>query len=184
MKLLARLTRFSGLAALPLAFAGCSVEQVSDRCAKETSSLNALVQCARDLHAKAQRCDSGQAGKAALPITGRRVLNFGDVTNNGSTSKGIVFEVATGAAVHAPLPGTVTFADKYRSYGDLMVIDACSKVALIAGTFTPDVMAGQSISAGDSIARMQPASTGAPVLYLEVRENGTAIDPASFIPAN
>lgn len=182
MNALARLSRFSVLAALPLAFAGCSVEQVSDRCAKESSSLNALVQCARDLHAKAQRCDS--AGKAALPISGRRVLNFGDVTNNGSTSKGIVFEVATGAGVHAPFPGTVTFADKYRSYGDVMVIDACSKVALIAGTFTPDVMAGQSISAGASIAKMLPASTGAPVLYLEVRENGTAIDPASFIPAN
>jgi septal ring factor EnvC (AmiA/AmiB activator) len=45
-------------------------------------------------------------------------------------------------------------------------------------------MAGQNISAGDSIAKMQPAATGAPVLYLEVRENGTAINPASLIPAS
>lgn len=184
MNVLARLKRFSVLAALSLASTGCSVEQASNRCAKETTSLDGLIQCARDLHAKAQRCEPSQAGKGALPVAGSRVLKFGDVTNYGGTSKGIVFEVAAGADVHSPLAGTVTFADKYRSYGDLVIIDSCSKVALMAGAFVPDVMAGQSIGAGGSIAKMQPAATGAPVLYLEVRENGTAIDPASLIPAN
>jgi septal ring factor EnvC (AmiA/AmiB activator) len=184
MKALARLNRFSILAALSLACAGCSVEQASNRCAKETTTLDGLIQCARDLHAKTQQCGQSQAGKGALPVAGRRVLKFGDVTNYGGTSKGIVFETAAGAGVQALLAGTVTFADKYRSYGDLVIVDSCSKVTLMAGAFTPDVMAGQSIGAGQSVARMQPASTGAPVLYLEVRENGTAIDPASFIPAS
>jgi septal ring factor EnvC (AmiA/AmiB activator) len=119
-----------------------------------------------------------------LPVAGRRVLKFGDVTNYGGTSKGIVFETAAGTGVQAPLAGTVTFADKYRSYGDLVIVDSCTKVTLMAGAFTPDVMAGQNIAAGGSIAKMQPAAAGAPVLYLEIRENGTAIDPASFIPAS
>lgn len=162
--------------------AACSVEQTSNRCAKESTSLDGLVACVRDMHAAARRCEPDREIAAALPVAGRRVLKFGEATKYGGTSRGIVFEGADLAEVHAPIGGTVTFADTWRSYGELMIIDACAKVALIAGTFSADVIAGQVTSAGEPVARMRKTSSDAPVLYLEMRENGAAIDPARLIP--
>ncbi|MGE0024152.1 MAG: murein hydrolase activator EnvC [Hyphomicrobium sp.] len=163
--------------------AGCSVQQTTDRCASESASLSDLITCVRKKHAATQRCDALPKGRAAAPVSGRRILKFGDTTNYGGTSKGMVFGTSDRAAVHAPVSGTVTFADPFRSYGDLVIVDACTKVALLAGTFSPNVIAGEPIAAGDAVALMRKISAEDPVLYLELREEGKAVDPAGLLPA-
>lgn len=162
---------------------GCSVQQTTDRCASESSSLGDLIACVRKKHAATQRCDTLPKGHAAAPVAGRRILKFADTTNHGGTSKGIVFGTTDRAEVHTPISGTVTFADPFRSYGDLLIVDSCAKVALLAGTFSPNVIAGQPIASGDAIALMRKTSTEEPVLYLELREDGKAVDPAGLLPA-
>ncbi len=174
---------FAAALLLAVSSAGCSVEQTVDRCASQSASLNDLITCARDKHAVAKRCETLGQAPGARPVAGRRILSFGDTTNNGSPSRGIVFGAADRAEVYAPMSGTVTFAATFRSYGELMIIDACTKITLLAGTFEPNVIDGQPIAAGEAVARMRQTSTEPPVLYLELRENGAAIDPAGLIPS-
>jgi septal ring factor EnvC (AmiA/AmiB activator) len=173
-----------GAAGLPLALAGCSVEHTTNRCAADSMTLDGLIRCVREMHASTRKCDAAGRGPAAIPIAGRRVLKFGDATKHGGTSRGIVFEGARGAEVRAPVSGLVTYADAWRSYGDLLIIDSCTTIALMAGALAPEVIAGQTIAAGGAVAKLRATASEAPVLYLEVRENETAIDPASVIPAD
>jgi septal ring factor EnvC (AmiA/AmiB activator) len=172
-----------GAASIPLVLAACSVEQTTNRCTAESTTLDGLIKCVREMHAGTRKCETAERGPGAIPVAGRRLLKFGEVTKHGGTSRGIVFEGARGAEVRAPVSGLVTFADPWRSYGDLLIIDSCTTVALMAGALSPEVIAGQSITAGGAVARLrQTSSSDTPVLYLEVRENETAIDPATVIP--
>jgi septal ring factor EnvC (AmiA/AmiB activator) len=171
-----------GAACLSLACAACSVEQTTNRCTADSMSLEDLIQCVRKTYAETRQCDAGRHDATAVPVAGRRVIKFGEVTKHGGTSRGIVFETGQGAEVRAPMSGLVTFADPWRSYGDLLIIDSCATVALLAGSFSPEVIAGQNAAAGSTVAKMRQTATGTPVLYLELRENGATIDPAAMIP--
>jgi septal ring factor EnvC (AmiA/AmiB activator) len=169
-------------ACLSLTAGACSVEQARNKCADESTSPDGLIECARKMHASAGHCESGRRGAATTPVAGRLVIKFGELTKHGGTSQGMVFEGAAGGGVRAPIGGLVTFADPWRSYGDLVIIDDCKTVALMAGTLSPEVMAGQSATAGDVVATMRQTSSDAPVLYLELREDGTVVDPAGVLP--
>lgn len=173
-----------GTACLSLAAAGCSVEHTTNRCASDSMTLDGLVKCVRDMHAGTRSCAAAERGPTAVPVAGRRLLRYGETTKHGGTSRGIVFEGARGAEVRAPVGGRVTYADPWRSYGDLLIIDSCTTVALMAGAFSPEVIAGQNIAAGDAVATLRQTSSEAPVLYLEVREDDATVDPAGIIPAD
>jgi len=182
---LAQRTRFPLLAAvLPLAFGACSVEQTTDRCTAESMTLDGLIKCVRETHASTRSCEAAVRGSTAIPLAGQRVLTYGAATKHGGTSRGIVFEGSHGAEVRAPISGLVTFSDPWRSYGDLLIIDSCTTVALMAGPLSSNVTAGQAITAGGTIAHLRQTSSDAPILYLEVREGGTTVDPATIIPAS
>ncbi len=175
-----------GAACLSLTLAACSVEQTSNRCASDSTTLDGLIKCVRDMHAAPRTCEeTAGRGPTAVPVVGRRLVRYGETTKHGGTSRGIVFESTGGAEVRAPLGGRVTYADPWRSYGDLLIIESCTTVALMAGTLTPEVIAGQSIAAGETAAILRQSSSGdAPVLYLEMRENDATVDPAGLIPAD
>lgn len=164
--------------------AACSIERHTDRCAAESTSLEKLIACKRQENPALASCTKPERGPAATPVAGRRVLNFGEKTKHGGTSKGIVFEAARGAGVRAPIEGTVTFADAWRSYGQVLIIDGCSTVAVMAGSLSPNVIPGQNIKSGAPIAQLSNVPDDAPVLYLEMRENGSLIDPSQFIPTD
>jgi septal ring factor EnvC (AmiA/AmiB activator) len=124
--------------------------------------------------------------KAQLPAHGRRVLSFGDRTQYGSQSKGIVLETRQGAQVISPSDGWVVFAGEFRSYGQLLIINAGGGYhLLLAGMSQIDVQLGQFVLAGEPIGVMSgtakavqgKAQDTAPVLYVEFRKEGRPIDP-------
>jgi septal ring factor EnvC (AmiA/AmiB activator) len=124
--------------------------------------------------------------KAQLPAQGRRVLSFGDKTQYGSQSKGIVLETRQGAQVISPSDGWVVFAGEFRSYGQLLIINAGGGYhLLLAGMSQIDVQLGQFVLAGEPIGVMSgtakavqgKAQDTAPVLYVEFRKEGRPIDP-------
>jgi septal ring factor EnvC (AmiA/AmiB activator) len=119
------------------------------------------------------------APSVAIPVEGRRVVGFGDQTEHSSKSKGIVIESAVGAAVSAPTSGTVLFSGGWRDYGQLIIVDAgCSVDVLIAGLLTPSVTSGERVERNAIIGKMfEYASPDLPVLYLEVWESGTPVNP-------
>jgi len=118
-----------------------------------------------------------------LPAQGKRVIAYGDKTQYGSTSKGIVIETRHGAQITAPCDGWVVYAGEFRSYGQLLIINAGDGYhVLLAGLSHIDVQVGQFVLAAEPVGTMAPEPPGktqdsAPVLYVEFRKEGRPIDP-------
>lgn len=125
-------------------------------------------------------------GKLPKPAHGRAVLTFGDTTSSGRKSHGIVIETRYGAQITSPTDGWVVYAGEFRSYGQLLIINAGHGYhVLLAGLSHIDAQLGQFILAGEPVGKMQIAPAGrpqenAPVLYIEFRKEGRPIDPAPW----
>jgi septal ring factor EnvC (AmiA/AmiB activator) len=137
-------------------------------------------------------------GRLPLPAQGRQVLSFGDKTQYGGTSKGIVIETRFGGQVISPCDGWVVFAGEFRSYGQLLIINATGGYhVLVAGMSAIDVEPGQFVLAAEPVGTMSgaprtallaaqsnrsnvaqgTATASSPVLYVEFRKDGQPIDP-------
>ncbi len=126
------------------------------------------------------------AGRLPMPAQGRQVLSFGEKTQFGGQSKGIVLETRQGAQVTSPCDGWIVYAGEFRSYGQLLIINAGGGYhVLLAGLSQIDVQPGQFVLAAEPVGTMsgwsqqpQPAATNnAPVLYVEFRKDGRPVDP-------
>ncbi|MGA8691342.1 MAG: murein hydrolase activator EnvC family protein [Methyloceanibacter sp.] len=128
-------------------------------------------------------------GTLALPAQGKRLKRFGDADGVGGTVKGISLQTRGEARIIAPADGWVVYAGTFRSYGQLLIINAGGGYhVLLAGMGRVDVSLGQFVLAGEPIAVMgaaPPASQGGndssrPVLYVEFRKDGRPIDPGPW----
>ena len=127
-------------------------------------------------------------GKLDYPAQGRLVKRYGDSDGFGGAVKGQFVETRREAQVVAPTDGKVEFAGVFRSYGQLLILNAGNGYhVLLAGMGDMTVETGQVVRAGEPLAKMGEAPapgtlTGeqihstAPVLYIEFRKNGEAID--------
>jgi septal ring factor EnvC (AmiA/AmiB activator) len=124
--------------------------------------------------------------KLPLPAQGRRALGFGEKTQFGSESKGIVIETRVAAQVTSPCDGWVVYAGEFRSYGQLLIINAGDGYhVLLAGMSQIDVQPGQFVLTAEPVGTMSigPRNSSAsthvsgPVLYVEFRKDGHPIDP-------
>jgi murein hydrolase activator len=124
-------------------------------------------------------------GTLRLPAQGRRVKRFGDADASGGTVKGISLQTRPEARITAPADGWVVYAGEFRSYGQLLIINAGGGYhVLLAGMSRIDVSLGQFVLAGEPIAVMGNSATPGqgddslrPVLYVEFRKDGRPIDP-------
>lgn len=134
-------------------------------------------------------------GLLPRPANGRYVRRFGEKDELGGTSQGISISTRPSAQVNSPTDGWVVYAGPFRSYGQLLIINAGGGYhILLAGMERIDVQLGQFVLAGEPIAGMatpQLASAGGegigsalPVLYIEFRKDGTPIDPAPWWAAS
>jgi murein hydrolase activator len=125
-------------------------------------------------------------GLLRLPAQGRKLKGFGDADPTGTTLKGLSLQTREEARITAPSDGWVVYAGEFRSYGQLLIINAGGGYhILLAGMSRIDVSLGQFVLAGEPIAEM--GSSGAPsqggndssrpVLYVEFRKDGRPIDP-------
>jgi murein hydrolase activator len=95
------------------------------------------------------------------------------------------------ATVASPVDGWVAFSGPYRTYGQLLIINAGGGYYMVlAGMDRINVGVGQFVLAGEPIAIMgdgsartaAAAAIGAaqPILYIELRKDGAAIDPGPW----
>jgi septal ring factor EnvC (AmiA/AmiB activator) len=130
-------------------------------------------------------------GRVPLPAAGAILRTFGSSDDFGGIERGISLATPAAATVSAPADGAVLFAGVYRSYGQLLIIDAGGGYyVLLAGMDRINVQSGESVLAGEPVgvmgdgsARMATAAAvgaGRPVLYIELRKDGTAIDPGPW----
>jgi septal ring factor EnvC (AmiA/AmiB activator) len=122
-------------------------------------------------------------------------VNFGEINDLGTRSEGISIAARPGAQVNAPADGWIVYAGPFRSYGQLLIINAGDGYhMLLAGMDRVDVQLGQFVLAGEPVATMASpkiASAGPldmvsaqPVLYIEFRKDGTPIDPTPWWAAD
>jgi septal ring factor EnvC (AmiA/AmiB activator) len=125
-------------------------------------------------------------GTLPLPAQGKRLKRFGETDDAGDVLKGVSLQTRGEARITAPADGWVVYAGPFRSYGQLLIINAGGGYhILLAGMNRIDVSLGQFVLAGEPVAVMgtaAPASKGGndssrPVLYVEFRKDGRPIDP-------
>jgi septal ring factor EnvC (AmiA/AmiB activator) len=130
-------------------------------------------------------------GLLAMPAAGATLKNFGDADDYGGTEKGVSIATPPKATVSTPIDGWVVYAGPYRSYGQLLILNAGGGYYLVlAGMERSSVSVGQFVLAGEAVAIMgdgaartaTAAAIGAaqPVLYIELRKNETPIDPGPW----
>ena len=128
-------------------------------------------------------------GTLPLPAQGKRLKGFGDADGMGGTLRGISLQTRGEARIIAPTDGWVVYAGPFRSYGQLLIINAGGGYhVLLAGMGRIDVSLGQFVLAGEPVAVMGtslPAGQGnkdnsRPVLYVEFRKDGRPIDPGPW----
>jgi murein hydrolase activator len=133
-------------------------------------------------------------GHLRLPVNGARLREFGAPDGAGGTQKGLSIATHSGAEITAPCDGWVVYAGPFRSYGQLLILNAGGGYhVLLAGMERISVDLGQFVLTGEPVAVMGGGSqvstvvaTGAkqPVLYVEFRKDGTPIDPSPWWAAN
>lgn len=132
-------------------------------------------------------------GQLQLPAQGRRVLAFGEKTQYGGQSKGMVLETRLGGQVTAPADAWVVYAGEFRSFGQLLIMNASDGYhVLLAGLSQIDVQVGEFVLAGQPVGVMSGPSKGAksksadtsPVLYIEFRKDSRPIDPDPWWAVN
>src|SRR6516162_5061440 len=133
-------------------------------------------------------------GLFKLPVNGTKIHDFGGSDGAGGVQRGISLATRPGAQVTTPCDGWVVYAGPFRSYGQLLILNAGGGYhVLIAGMERISVNIGQFVLTGEPIATMGTTSQVAsilatnasqPVLYVEFRKDGTPIDPGPWWAAN
>ena len=179
----------------------------SENAARKAAALAAHaaeIAAATDIEARAQGARAADAGRLKpdiafadakgrlpLPAAGAILKTFGSPDDLGGMEHGVSLATPVGATVSSPTDGAVLFAGSYRSYGRLLIIDAGGGYyVLLAGLDRINVQSGEFVLAGEPIGVMgdgsvrmaTAAAVGAarPVLYIEFRKDGTAIDPGPW----
>jgi septal ring factor EnvC (AmiA/AmiB activator) len=131
------------------------------------------------------------AGRLPLPVAGAFSRRFGEPDGYGGEMQGDTVRTQSGAIVTAPADGSVLYAGPFRSYGQLLILNAGDGYhVVLAGMDRIDVTLGQSVLAGEPVGAMgetRLASAGVtadenigPELYIEFRKDGRPVDPSRW----
>ena len=129
-------------------------------------------------------------GQVPIPVNGVKLKEFGAPDGVGGLEKGLSIATRAGAQVTAPADGWVVYAGPFRSYGQLLILNAGNGYhILLAGMDRISVDLGQFVLTGEPVAVMGNGShiaailaTGSsqPVLYIEFRKDGIPVDPGPW----
>ena len=121
---------------------------------------------------------------AVTPVSGSITSRFGAISSiRSGAHTGTDIAAPNGTPIKAVANGTVTFAERNGSYGNLIKITHENGVETWYGHCSQlYATVGQQVKAGDIIAAVGSTgnSTG-PHLHLEIRLNGTAINPQQYL---
>jgi len=113
-----------------------------------------------------------------FPVQGKIVGLFKERGQNG-----IEIDAPTGAPVRALLPGKVLYADWFKGFENLVIIDHGDGIFTISGNCSALLKKrGDSVSEGEVIARVgNSQSNRVPPFYFEIRHRGKPQDPLKWI---
>ena len=129
------------------------------------------------------RPDSGLDGvRFPYPVFGEVVRGFGDPTESGHPSVGLVLAALPEGTVVAPHGGRVVFAGVFRGYGQLLILEIAEGYhVLLSGFARIDVVTGQTVLGGEPVGVMGETGSGLTSLYFELRRDGQPINPLPWL---
>lgn len=164
-----------------------SIETVQVAQAQMEEKVSALVaeeQAKKEEEEKSKYPNINGVLLAVTPVSGSITSRFGVVSSiRSGAHTGTDIAAQTGTPIKAVANGTVTFAERSGSYGNLIKITHENGVETWYGHCSKlYATVGQQVKAGDIIAAVGSTgnSTG-PHLHLEIRVNGTAINPQNYL---
>jgi septal ring factor EnvC (AmiA/AmiB activator) len=121
-------------------------------------------------------------GSIPVPVKGRVLHAFGQSRLGGLNWQGWLIEAERGRDVQAIAYGRVAFSDWLRGYGLLMIIDHGDGILSLYGnneSLLYDV--GDWVQPGSVISTVGEGPGNSQGLYFELRNNGKAVDPATWL---
>lgn len=116
------------------------------------------------------------------PASGPVVRAFGDRLAGGGLSNGMTFSVARRARAVSPASGRVQYVGPVKGWGVIVILRLAGGYHLVlAGLDRASVQVGQSVAEDQPIGWAPDGRQSASELYLEVREQGTPLDPARWL---
>jgi septal ring factor EnvC (AmiA/AmiB activator) len=153
------------------------IDELQER-AKELQTL--IVKLEREKHLLAYRKSKHDTikGKLIPPIQGKVISLFKERGQNG-----IEIQAPMGAQIRAVLPGKVLYADWFKGFGNVVIIDHGDHTFTIYG-YGSELLKkeGDIVSQGETIALVgSSGSLKGPCLYFEIRYQGKPQDPTQWI---
>lgn len=95
---------------------------------------------------------------------------------------GIEILAAEGTPVRAIHDGTVVYAGSFDGLGNLVIVDHGDQTFTLYGHLLELAVArGVTVAAREEVGRVGTSTVGHPLLYFELRVNGKAVDPRSWL---
>ncbi len=144
---------------------------------KNAKNLNDLV---KGVQTKKKKKKNKLTRKIQMPIQGKIVSEFGEGKDQNKSKYGLVFDVLEDSFITSPIDGTVVFAGKFRSYGNLIIIENENNLlTILSGMNKILISTGNQVFKGEPIAKIFVKSRNK--VYFELRYKGKVIDPKSEV---
>jgi len=117
-------------------------------------------------------------GRLTPPVHGKVISLFKERGQNG-----IEIQAAMGTEIRAVLPGKVLYADWFKGFGNIVIIDHGDHVFTVSGYCSQLLKkAGEEVAQGEAIGLVGSAgSLKGPSVYFEIRHQGKPQNPMDWI---
>lgn len=128
-----------------------------------------------------------ELGYISMPVSGNIIIKYGknkhEKYDTYHLSNGIEIETGGSVGAKAVYPGKVVFCDRFSSYGNTVIIEHPKQVYTVYSYLDKiTVSKDQNVSKGTVLGMTGiSAFKNVNALYFEVRLNGIAVDPESWI---
>jgi septal ring factor EnvC (AmiA/AmiB activator) len=125
-------------------------------------------------------------GHLSMPAKGEVIGRFGrhkhPEFNSYTVSNGISIAASTGTDIHSVYDGQVIFADYFKGYGNLLIVDhGGGFFSLYAHAAKIMKKVGSPVARNEIVASVGDTdSIRGPMLYFEIRYQGKPVDPAPW----
>jgi septal ring factor EnvC (AmiA/AmiB activator) len=160
-----------------------SRRKLSSRHEKPGSKLKPLA----ELPPVPDRGFASQKGRMSLPVRGEIVETYGKHKhpdfNSYTFSKGLSISAAAGNDIKSIYEGSVIFADYFKGYGNMVIIDhGGGYFSLYAHASKILKKVGADVARNETVATVGDSdSSRGSLLYFEIRHQGKPVDPAEWV---
>ena len=195
-----RLARLRGERTTNLQQVQRSAQQILDRLAALRASESRLTNVIATIETERRRTAAtrpnapretstlrtSDLGRLDWPVDGTVLYRFGRVVNPNNTTtrwNGIGIAAPTGSTVRAVAPGTVVSVGLLGTYGLTVIVQhGAGDYSVYASLNNASVCTGSAIRKGDTIGTVGTSDPDLrPHLHFEIRPQGRAVDPESWL---